>query len=132
MDGAKRILIVDDNPAMAKVISFNLAAVGYETVVASHGLLAWEILQQEHFDFLVTDYQMPQMDGRTLVRTIRESSQLRRLPVIMLTAKELELDGAIASDELQLVSILQKPFSPSELTQRIDSYFHRACVLENA
>jgi CheY-like chemotaxis protein len=132
MEGAKRILVVEDNPAMAKVISFNLTAAGYDTVVASNGLLAWEILQQEHFDFLVTDYQMPQMDGRTLVQNIRESSQHRRLPAIMLTAKELELASAIASDELQLVSMLQKPFSPSELTQRIDSYFHRVCVLENA
>jgi CheY-like chemotaxis protein len=132
MESVKRILIVDDNPAMAKVISFNLGAAGYETVVASDGQVAWEVLQQEHFDFLVTDYQMPRMDGRTLVRTIRENSRYRRLPVIMLTAKELELDGAMASDELQLISILQKPFSPAELTNRIDNYFHRVCVLEKA
>ncbi|MBY0586894.1 response regulator [bacterium] len=127
MDARKRILVADDNPAMAKVIAFNLSAAGFETTVASNGQIAWELLQAEPFDFLVTDYQMPEMDGRELVRHIRSSLRWRHIPVIMLTAKELELDTSIASDELQLASVLQKPFSPSELIGRIHSYFHRVC-----
>jgi CheY-like chemotaxis protein len=123
----KRVLVADDNPAMAKVIAFNLSAVGFETTVAKNGRMAWEMLEAEPFDLLITDYQMPEMDGRELVRTIRDCPRLRQLPVIMLTAKELELETSMASDELQLISILQKPFSPSELTHRITSYFQRFC-----
>jgi DNA-binding response OmpR family regulator len=127
MNDPKRVLIADDNPAMAKVIEYNLSAAGYRTVVANNGKMAWDLLQDDHFDFLVTDYQMPEMDGRSLVGALRNSIKHRSLPVIMLTAKELELETAMASDELQLLSILQKPFSPSDLTSRIDRHFLSTC-----
>lgn len=115
----RRVLVVEDNAAMGNVIRFNLQAAGLDAELARNGAEAWEILAESQFDLIVTDYQMPIMDGRSLCLKLRESDRFRGVPIILLTAKEMELNTWETIDELGLVCICPKPFSPSELTERV-------------
>jgi two-component system alkaline phosphatase synthesis response regulator PhoP len=115
MDGVKRVLVVEDNPALADVVRYNLRRAGLEVDVARNGREAWERLESEDFDCVVSDYQMPEMDGRELCLRIRRTPRLAGLPIVMLTAKELELNSWEVAQELGLARIWPKPFSPAEL-----------------
>jgi CheY-like chemotaxis protein len=83
------------------------------------GDMAWKLLQQQDFDLLVTDYQMPGMNGGELCKRIRHDLQLASFPVILLTGKGLEIDVAYYRETLGVNAVLIKPFSPRELTQLV-------------
>lgn len=117
MSTQRRILIAEDNPAMANVIRFNLESAGIYAEVAGNGRDAWQRLQEDDFDLVITDFQMPEMDGRELCLAIRASERHGDLPIILLTAKELELESMTSLEDLQATRICQKPFSPSELIE---------------
>lgn len=110
-----RVLIVEDNRVMADVMRFNFERAGFSATVALNGRIAWDVLQQEAFHLLVTDFQMPEMDGGELSRRIRAESRFAELPIILLTAKGLEIDRDRLTRELGLSLILYKPFSPRQL-----------------
>lgn len=110
-----RVLVVEDNRVMADVMRYNFSRAGFSTTVALNGRIAWELLQSEEFQLLVTDLQMPEMDGAELCRRIRAESRFTDLPIIMLTAKGLEIDRDRLTRELALSLILYKPFSPRQL-----------------
>lgn len=114
-----RILVVEDNPAMSRVIAFNLARAGFEVITAGDGREAWEQVQQISFDLIVTDQQMPRMEGLDCCRRLRELEQYRETPVILLTAKALELDRQELADEFGVTAVFMKPFSPIELVHFI-------------
>jgi CheY-like chemotaxis protein len=114
-----RVLVAEDNVAMASVISFNLRSAGFEVVQAASGETAWNLLQQQPFDLLVTDFQMPGMNGGELCRRIRQEPGLADFPVILLTAKGLEIDTAFYRETLGVSAVLMKPFSPRRLTQLV-------------
>ncbi len=122
-DNPRRILAVEDNPALASVIRFNLRKAGFDVTCARNGHEAWQLLGRQQFDFLVTDHQMPEMTGYELCERMRGDARLCQLPIIMLTAKGLELELSKLKDKLGVLQILPKPFSPSELVQRIERYF---------
>lgn len=119
LNGAKRILVVDDNPALANVVRYNLVQAGFQASVARNGREACHLLQEEDFDCVVTDYQMPEMDGGELCLWMRKSPRLAALPVFLLTAKELELDALKIIHEMGVVRIWPKPFSPMELREAL-------------
>jgi CheY-like chemotaxis protein len=110
-----RVLVVEDNRVMADVMRFNFNRAGFDVVVAGNGLVAWELLKTEAFQLLVTDYQMPEMDGRELCNRIRADLRFDNLPIILLTAKGLELDHVRLTADLGVNLILCKPFSPRQL-----------------
>lgn len=110
-----RVLVVEDNRVMADVMRFNFNRAGFSSTVALNGRIAWDLLQAETFQLVVTDLQMPEMDGRELCRRIRAESRFADLPIILLTAKGLELDRERLTRELGLSLILYKPFSPRQL-----------------
>jgi len=110
-----RVLVVEDNRVMADVMRFNFNRAGFSTTVALNGRIAWDLLQTEVFELLVTDLQMPEMDGDELCRRIRSDLRLAGLPIILLTAKGMELDRDRLTRELGLSLILYKPFSPRQL-----------------
>jgi CheY-like chemotaxis protein len=110
-----RVLVVEDNRVMADVMRFNFNRAGFSTTMALNGRIAWDLLQTETFQLLVTDFQMPEMDGGELCRRIRAESRFDGLPIILLTAKGMEIDRDRLSRELGLSLILYKPFSPRQL-----------------
>ena len=111
----KRILAVDDNRVMLNVVRFTLEKAGFAVTTARDGQEAWEAVQDHDFDLVLTDYQMPRMTGEMLSRRIREGDRLKDVPIIILSAKGLELNLDRLLQELRVHEILFKPFSPSSL-----------------
>ena len=110
-----RVLVVEDNRVMADVMRFNFNRAGFSATVALNGRIAWELLQLESFHLLVTDFQMPEMDGGELCRRIRAEPRFADLPIILLTAKGMEIDRERLQRELGVSLIMYKPFSPRQL-----------------
>ena len=121
MPARKRILVVEDNAALARVVQFNLERAGHDVVVANNGQQALAVLAGElPFDMVVTDQQMPVMTGVELCQQMRRVARFAHLPVIMLTAKGLELELSQLRDELGIAAVLPKPFSPHGLVEAIE------------
>jgi CheY-like chemotaxis protein len=114
-----RILVAEDNVAMANVIAFNLKKAGFDVLHAASGDLAWKKLQQQGFDLVITDFQMPGMNGGDLTRQIRQEPSLSKTPIILLTAKCLELEGEYSRETLGATASMMKPFSPRSLVQLV-------------
>jgi len=112
-----RILVVEDNPAMANVVRFNFEKAGYDVKLASNGLEGVRCVQGEQFHLIITDQQMPVMDGTQFCSEMRKLDAYRHVPTIMLTAKGLELESSLLKEQLGIAAILPKPFSPSELVE---------------
>ena len=118
-----RILIAEDNPALAGVIRFNLEQAGYSVTAVPDGLQAWQLLQQQEFDAVITDQQMPQLTGVELCERLRADGANKHVPVILLTAKGMELDLADLKTRLGISAALPKPFSPRELIKNVQACF---------
>lgn len=114
-----KVLVVEDNAAMAKVVQFNLCAAGYDARVAENGRRALDCLMAEPFDLVITDHQMPEMSGTELARAARRSLACDRTPFIMLTAKRLELDFDALMRDALIVDERPKPFSPRALVEMV-------------
>jgi two-component system alkaline phosphatase synthesis response regulator PhoP len=116
-----RILIVDDEKGLVKIMRMNLEHDGFEVVEANNGAQAMDKLRATIPDLVLLDVMMPDMDGFTVLRMIRE---VGRTPVIMLTAKGEEADK-VKGLELGADDYVTKPFSPRELTSRIRAVLRR-------
>jgi two-component system, chemotaxis family, chemotaxis protein CheY len=116
-EGRSRIVTAEDNPVMAHVVGFNLRQAGYEVFAARNGQEALTRLEQEPADLLITDYQMPILDGWELCQRVRERWSPHQLPIILLSAKGLEIDGDRLVAEGYVQRIVFKPFSPRELVR---------------
>jgi CheY-like chemotaxis protein len=115
MTGRGRVLVVEDNAVLGRVIEFNLSQAGFEVLCVPTGLHAWEVLQEQAFDQVVTDYEMPEMNGVELCQAIRRDPRLGHVQLIMCSARGLELDRQQLTDELRLRAFFFKPFSIREL-----------------
>jgi CheY-like chemotaxis protein len=114
-----RILVVEDNLALSNVLRFNLQRAGYEVVVAANGVEALEQLAGQRFDLVISDQRMPEMSGVELCQALRREHHERRLPVMLVTAKGLELDFPRLQRELGVVAMFSKPFSPSKIVRAV-------------
>ncbi len=117
---AKRILLCDDEIHIVRAAEFKLKRAGYDVETASNGEEAWEIIQRDPPDMLITDCQMPRLDGFGLTKRIRENPATRELPIFMLTAKGFELRPDELAEQWNVMGIIAKPFSPRELLRTID------------
>lgn len=113
-----RILIVDDDADMRRLLLRTLERWGYDAVPAADGLEAWERLQHEPISFVITDWIMPKLDGLGLCRRIREARFARYIYIILLTAKNSK-DELIKGMEAGADDFLIKPFNAGELKVRI-------------
>jgi len=113
----RRILIVDDNVALARVIQFAMDGAGFDTVAASNGRIALELAVETPFDMVITDQQMPEMTGIELCRNLRSMPEYQNCPIILLTAKGLELELPRLQSEFEIDATFSKPFSPSALVK---------------
>lgn len=117
-----KILVVDDEKLLVKGVKFNLENEGYEVTAAYDGAAAVELAKKENFDLIVMDVMMPGLSGSEACMQIREFSDV---PIIMLTARSEDSDKlmgfACGADDY-----VTKPFSPAELTARVDALFRRA------
>ncbi len=113
-----RILIAEDERISRRTLQRTLEKWDHEVVAAEDGALAWEAFQRGEFDIVVTDWDMPEMDGRDLVRRIRASDRSRYAYIIMLTARAETLD-LVSGMEAGADDYLPKPFDRDELRVRL-------------
>ena len=116
----KRILLCDDEIHILRAAEFKLKRAGYDVRIASDGEEGWQAIQQQKPDILITDYQMPRLDGFGLVQRIRENPETEDLPVLMLTAKGFELSHDDLTRQWNVIAVIAKPFSPRELLQSVN------------
>jgi CheY-like chemotaxis protein len=115
----QRILVAEDNPGLARVLAIKLQQAGFDLVVCHDGAEAWDAIQRQPFDAVLTDYEMPRMTGEQLCRSIRACRQYAEIPVVMTTARELELDVPRIKRELNLAAIYGKPYSVGDVVLTI-------------
>jgi two-component system phosphate regulon response regulator PhoB len=120
----ERVLIVDDDPDILGLVSYNLTRAGFEAVTASTGRQALESVQNRPPDLIILDLMLPDVDGMEVCRTIRSRQSSRRIPILMLTARSEEIDRVIGF-ELGADDYVMKPFSPRELVLRVRSILRR-------
>ncbi|WP_019141440.1 phosphate regulon transcriptional regulator PhoB [Noviherbaspirillum massiliense] len=118
------ILIVEDEPAIAELLSFTLKAGGWNVSVAQTAAEAWTSIQHRMPQMMLLDWMLPDQSGLSLLTRIRNDRQFHALPVIMLTAKGMEEDK-IAGLDSGADDYITKPFSPRELTSRIKALLRR-------
>ena len=116
----KRVLLCDDEIHILRAAEFKLKRAGYDVKIAGDGQEGWEAINESMPDILITDCQMPRLDGVGLVRRVRLDPRTEDLPVLMLTAKGFELSHEELTEELNIVKIVAKPFSPRELLQLVN------------
>lgn len=117
-----RILVVDDERHMRRLLQFVLQKTGATVETAGSGAEGLERLKAEKFDLLLVDLVMPQMDGFSTLAQIRQVPGLEHLPVVMLTSRG-EINARERAADLGVVSFLTKPFSPLELTAEVRRIF---------
>ncbi len=119
---AEKILLVDDEPTLLETLALNLRTSGYEVVTASDGAAALEMANTEAPDLIVLDLMMPELDGLTVCRSLRQVSDT---PILVLTARTGELDKIIGL-ESGADDYMTKPFSLGELQARLRALLRRA------
>ena len=115
-----QILLCDDEIAILRAAEFKLKGAGLNVRCASNGEDAWREIERSCPDLVVTDLQMPRLDGFGLCRRIRDNPLTRHLPVIMLTAKGFELSPAESTEKYGIAKLMVKPFSPRELLRTVE------------
>lgn len=124
----KRILLCDDEIHILRAAEFKLKRAGYDVRIAGDGEEGWEMIQEEMPDLVVTDCQMPRLDGLGLIARAREHETTRELPFFMLTAKGLELSHAELAERLKVLGVISKPFSPRDLLRSVDEVLNPAAA----
>jgi phosphate regulon transcriptional regulator PhoB len=124
MEG-KRIFVVDDEPDIVELCSYNLRKEGYDVSSAADGEEALRRIREEKFDLILLDLMLPGLQGVELCRIIRNDQATASLPIIMLTAKTEELDKVLGL-EMGADDYVTKPFSPRELLARVRAVLRRS------
>lgn len=119
-----KILVVDDEEPIAKILDFNLKKEGYEVIMAHDGEKAVELAFSENPDLILLDLMLPKKDGMEVCREIRAQ---KNIPIIMLTAKNSEIDKVLGL-EFGADDYVTKPFSTRELMARVKVNLRRVAV----
>lgn len=120
----KKILIVDDEPDLVELVSYNLRKEGFRVSTAPDGEEALEKVRKSAFDLVILDLMLPGIQGSELCRTLRSNPKTETLPIIMLTAKG-EVADKIRGLETGADDYMTKPFSPKELVARVKAILRR-------
>jgi len=119
MDKNIKILIVDDFATMRKVIRNILKQIGFENIVeAEDGVAALKILKSQKIDFIIADWNMPNMNGMELLKTVRADSDLKKTPFLMVTAEALQ-EHVIAAAKAGVSNYIVKPFTAEVMNEKI-------------
>ena len=114
---------MDDFSTMRRIIKNILKQLGFNNIVeADDGAAAWEILNKDQVDFIVSDWNMPQMTGIELLRKVRASEEFADLPFLMVTA-EAQQENIIEAVQAKVSNYIVKPFTAETLGQKIHKIF---------
>ncbi|MFA5350001.1 MAG: response regulator, partial [Candidatus Omnitrophota bacterium] len=125
----EKILIVEDEKDIIKMLEYNLKKEGFKVIAARDGEDALDLALREYPDLILLDLMLPGIDGLEVCRTLRKDTKTAPIPIIMLTAKSQESDKVVGL-ELGADDYITKPFSPRELIARIKAVLRRAAEKE--
>ena len=124
-DPKMKFLVVDDFSTMRRIVRNLLKELGFTYVdEAEDGQVALQKLNSLPFDFVVTDWNMPNMDGLTLLQNIRANPSLKHLPVLMITA-EAKKENIIAAAQAGASGYIVKPFTAATLSEKLEKIFEK-------
>lgn len=118
----KKVLVVDDESSIVRLLTFNLEKAGYEVTSSLDGTEGLELAMNQAFDFIILDIMLPGMDGMEITRTLRQEKI--ETPILILTARDDQIDRILGL-EIGADDYLTKPFSPREVLARMKAIFRR-------
>ena len=122
-DPNMRVLVVDDFSTMRRIVKNILRQLGFTNVTeADDGTTAWDVLNRDKIDFIISDWNMPQMTGIELLRKVRGSEEFADLPFLMVTA-EAQQENIIEAVQARVSNYIVKPFTADVMKQKIDKIF---------
>jgi len=125
IDRNMRILVVDDFSTMRRIVKNILKQLNFTNIVdADDGTTAWEILNKDKIDFIVSDWNMPNMSGLELLKKVRNSEEFADLPFLMVTA-EGQQEHIIEAVQAGVSNYIVKPFTPETVEQKIEKIFNK-------
>lgn len=119
-----KIIVIDDDEAINELVKINLELFGYNVITAKEGITGYALVKQELPDLVVLDVMMPQVDGFTVAKRIRENPATKDIPILMLTALNMVQDKVKGFD-IGVDDYLVKPFEMDELRVRVRSLLKR-------
>lgn len=123
-DTNMRVLVVDDFSTMRRIIKNILRQIGFTNVVeADDGTTAWEVLNKDKIEFVISDWNMPNMTGIELLRKVRGSEEFADMPFLMVTA-EAQQENVIEAVQAKVSNYIVKPFTAETMKQKIDKIFN--------
>ncbi len=117
-----KILVVDDEVHIIKIVEHKLRGAGYRVVAAADGIEAVERAREEKPDLILLDVMMPRQDGFQTVERLKSDATTRGIPIVMLTVRGKEIDQR-RGREMGVLDYITKPFSPRQLLNRVDQLF---------
>jgi two-component system chemotaxis response regulator CheY len=124
-DPKMRFLVVDDFSTMRRIVRNLLKELGFANIdEAEDGQVALQKLTTEPFDFVVSDWNMPNMDGLQLLQAVRANAQLKHLPVLMITA-EAKRENIVAAAQAGASGYIVKPFTAATLNEKLSKIFEK-------
>jgi DNA-binding response OmpR family regulator len=123
----KRILLVDDDPALCRLCALVLSEAGYAVETAADGFLGWDAVCANHYDLLITDIEMPRLNGLELAARVRLAGM--RLPIVILSGS-LDLLETRDTTQIELTEVLQKPIPVPELIRAVECALTQSAVAE--
>ena len=124
-----KILVIDDMATMRKIIKNMLGQIGFTNITeADDGATAWPMIEEartggEPYEFIVSDWNMPQMSGLDLLKKMRDMEEYKKLPFLMITA-EAEQGNVVIAVKAGVSNFIVKPFSAQVLKEKIDKIFN--------
>lgn len=119
MSYSQVIITVDDSSTMRRIIKNTLVKLGFSTVLeAENGVEALEVMSKNHIDMIVTDWNMPEMDGLTYVKTVRAKDEYKETPILMITTEAAKED-ILTALKSGVNNYVVKPFTPDTLQEKV-------------
>lgn len=118
---AKKILMVDDEPDVLKIVKLRLVKQGYEVIFAENGQQAFEAARSQKPDIILMDYRMPVLNGLEASKLLKADQELKHIPIIFMTASSV----SVTLDNLSAVGVsdcIRKPFEADDLLKKIKNY----------
>ncbi|MEA3489457.1 MAG: response regulator [Candidatus Omnitrophota bacterium] len=117
----KKILIIDDEPDILKVMTFRLENLGYEVITAATGIEALDLIQKAAPDMIFLDLHMTGMDGPEIYKRLKSNERSKQIPLILLTA-DITASNSGRMNRLTADDVLLKPFEPEELLKKVRKF----------
>ncbi len=121
----QKVLVVEDDKDIQEIIEYNFTSEGYEVITCSDGEDAVDLIRHETPDLVILDWMLPNLSGSEILRQVRSSKKIRKIPIIMLTARTEEIDKLKAFDT-GADDYITKPFSNAELIARTKALLRRS------